>query len=77
MPNAQNKNKFIRLLNYSGNYKYLTILGCVLSTISTIFLLIPFVYITALAITVALTLATGATTARSRTPATPKMKASS
>lgn len=45
MPNAQNKNKFIRLLNYSGNYKYLTILGCVLSAISAIFLLIPFVYI--------------------------------
>lgn len=27
MPETQNKNKFIRLLNYSGNYKYLTIVG--------------------------------------------------
>ena len=45
MSNNQNKNKFIRLLNYSGNYKYLTILGCILSALSAISLLIPFIYI--------------------------------
>ena len=45
MTNTQNKNKFIRLLNYSGNYKYLTILGCILSAISAICLLTPFIYI--------------------------------
>ena len=45
MSNTQNKNKFIRLLNYSGNYKYLTILGMILSAVSAICLLIPFIYI--------------------------------
>lgn len=45
MSNNQNKNKFIRLLNYSGNYKYLTILGGILSALSAISLLIPFIYI--------------------------------
>ena len=45
MANTQNKNKFIRLLNYSGNYKYLTILGCILSAISAVCLLSPFIYI--------------------------------
>ena len=45
MSNNQSKNKFIRLLNYSGNYKYLTIIGCVLSALSAICLLIPFIYI--------------------------------
>ena len=45
MSNTESKNKFIRLLSYSGNYKYLTILGMVLSAISAICLLIPFVYI--------------------------------
>lgn len=45
MPETQNKNKFIRLLNYSGNYKYLTIVGMFLSTLSAICLLVPFVYI--------------------------------
>lgn len=45
MPETQNKNKFIRLLNYSGNYKYLTIVGMFLSALSAIFLLVPFVYI--------------------------------
>lgn len=45
MSNNQNKNKFIRLLNYSGNYKYLTILGGVLSALSAISLLVPFIYI--------------------------------
>lgn len=45
MSNIQNKNKFIRLLNYSGNYKYLTILGMILSAVSAVCLLIPFVYI--------------------------------
>ena len=45
MPDTQNKNKFIRLLNYSGNYKYLTIVGMFLSALSAICLLVPFVYI--------------------------------
>ena len=45
MPETQNKNKFIRLLNYSGNYKYLTIVGMFLSALSAIRLLVPFVYI--------------------------------
>ena len=45
MSNTQNKNKFIRLLSYSGNYKYLTILGMFLSALSAICLLIPFIYI--------------------------------
>lgn len=45
MSKAQNKNKFIRLLNYSGNYKYLTIIGMILSALSAISLLIPFIYI--------------------------------
>lgn len=44
MPETQNKNKFIRLLNYSGNYKYLTIVGMFLSALSAICLLVPFVY---------------------------------
>ena len=45
MPETQNKNKFIRLLNYSGNYKYLTIVGMFLSALSALCLLVPFVYI--------------------------------
>ena len=45
MSNSQSNNKFIRLLNYSGNYKYLTILGMVFSAISAVCLLIPFIYI--------------------------------
>ncbi len=45
MSNNENKNKFIRLLNFSGNYKYLTILGMILSALSAISLLIPFIYI--------------------------------
>ena len=45
MLKTQNKNKFIRLLNYSGNYKYLTIVGMFLSALSAICLLVPFVYI--------------------------------
>lgn len=45
MPETLNKNKFIRLLNYSGNYKYLTIVGMFLSALSAICLLVPFVYI--------------------------------
>ena len=45
MSNNQSKNKFIRLLSYSGNYKYLTILGMFLSALSAICLLIPFIYI--------------------------------
>jgi len=45
MSNTQSKNKFIRLLNYSGKYKYLSILGMILSALSAICLLIPFIYI--------------------------------
>lgn len=45
IPETQNKNKFIRLLNYSGNYKYLTIIGMFLSALSAICLLVPFIYI--------------------------------
>ena len=45
MTSTQSKNKFIRLLNYSGNYKYLSILGMILSALSAICLLIPFIYI--------------------------------
>ncbi|MBE6492400.1 MAG: ABC transporter ATP-binding protein [Methanobrevibacter sp.] len=45
MSNTQSKSKFIRLLNYSGNYKYLSILGMILSALSAICLLIPFIYI--------------------------------
>ena len=45
MSNNKSKNKFIRLLNFSGNYKYLTILGCIFSALSAISLLIPFIYI--------------------------------
>jgi ATP-binding cassette subfamily B protein len=45
MSNTQSKNKFIRLLNYSGNYKYLSILGMILSGLSAICLLVPFIYI--------------------------------
>ena len=45
MPETQNKNKFIRLLNYSGNYKYLTIIAMFLSALSAICLLVPFIYI--------------------------------
>ena len=45
MSKTQSKNRFIRLLNYSGNYKYLSIIGMILSALSAISLLIPFVYI--------------------------------
>jgi ATP-binding cassette subfamily B protein len=45
MSNTQSENKFIRLLNYSGRYKYLSILGMILSALSAICLLIPFIYI--------------------------------
>ena len=45
MSETKNKNKFIRLLNYSGNYKYLTIIGMFLSALSAICLLVPFIYI--------------------------------
>jgi len=45
MSNTQSESKFIRLLNYSGNYKYLSILGMILSALSAICLLIPFIYI--------------------------------
>ncbi len=45
MSETQNKNKLLRLLNYSGNYKYLTIICCIFSALSAICLLIPFIYI--------------------------------
>jgi len=38
-------NAFLDLLSYSGKYKYLSIIGCVLSAISAVFLLVPFIYI--------------------------------
>ena len=38
-------NAFLDLLSYSGKYKYLSIIGCILSAISAVFLLIPFIYI--------------------------------
>lgn len=38
-------NKLLNLLNFSGNYKYLTILGCILAALSAILGLIPFIYI--------------------------------
>ena len=43
--NKDVKKRFFRLLSYSGNYKYLTILGCILSALSAICLLVPFIYI--------------------------------
>ena len=36
---------FFDLLSYSGKYRYLSILGCILSAIAAILLLLPFVYI--------------------------------
>ncbi|MBR0370812.1 MAG: ABC transporter ATP-binding protein [Methanobrevibacter sp.] len=45
MSESKSKNKFIRLLSYSGKYKYLSILGMIFSALSAISLLIPFVYI--------------------------------
>lgn len=41
----KNENKFLTLLNFSGRYKILTIIGCIFSAISAICLLIPFIYI--------------------------------
>lgn len=38
-------NKFLSLLSFSGNYKYLTIVGCILAGISAILGLMPFIYI--------------------------------
>ncbi|MEA4957516.1 Lipid A export ATP-binding/permease protein MsbA [bioreactor metagenome] len=38
-------NKFLSLLSFSGNYKYLTIIGCILAGISAILGLMPFIYI--------------------------------
>ncbi len=45
MSESKNKNKFFRLLSYSGNYKYLSFFGMFLSALSTICLLVPFIYI--------------------------------
>lgn len=45
MSENKNKNTFLRLLSYSGNYKYLSIIGMILSALSAISLLIPFIYI--------------------------------
>ena len=38
-------NAFLDLLSYSGKYKYLSIIGCILSAVSAVLLLIPFIYI--------------------------------
>ncbi|BBL61439.1 ABC transporter ATP-binding protein [Methanobrevibacter arboriphilus] len=38
-------NKFLSLLSFSGKYKYLTIIGCILAGISAVLGLIPFIYI--------------------------------
>ena len=45
MSESKNKNKFFRLLSYSGNYKYLSFLGMFLSALRAICLLVPFIYI--------------------------------
>ena len=45
MSENKSKNKFFRLLSYSGKYKYLSIVGIILSALSAIFMLIPFIYI--------------------------------
>lgn len=42
---SKSNNKFIRLLSYSGKYKYLSIIGCLLSAVSAVCILMPFVYI--------------------------------
>ncbi|WP_409199876.1 ABC transporter ATP-binding protein [Methanobrevibacter sp. DSM 116169] len=41
----KNENKFIHLLNFSGKFKYLSIAGCILSGISAVIGLMPFIYI--------------------------------
>ena len=45
MSENKSKNKFFRLLSYSGKYKYLSIFGIILSALSAISMLIPFIYI--------------------------------
>lgn len=45
MSENKSKNKFFRLLSYSGKYKYLSIAGIILSALSAISMLIPFIYI--------------------------------
>lgn len=45
MSENKSKNKFFRLLSYSGKYKYLSIVGIILSALSAISMLIPFIYI--------------------------------
>lgn len=43
--NGKKENQLLHLLNFSGNYKYFTIIGCLLSAISAVVGLIPFIYI--------------------------------
>lgn len=43
--NEKKENQLLHLLNFSGNYKYFTIIGCLLSAISAVVGLIPFIYI--------------------------------
>ena len=40
-----NKNRFFYLLSFSGRYKYLSILGCILSAVAAICAMMPFYYI--------------------------------
>lgn len=41
----ENKNKNVKLLDFAGKYKILTILGCILSAVSSVLALMPFIYI--------------------------------
>nr|WP_315023373.1 ABC transporter ATP-binding protein [uncultured Aminipila sp.] len=41
----ENKNKNAKLLEFAGKYKFLTILGCILSAVSSVLALMPFIYI--------------------------------
>ncbi|MCC7554387.1 MAG: ABC transporter ATP-binding protein/permease [Methanobacteriaceae archaeon] len=45
MKYEKNKNKFLNLISFSGNYKYFTVIGCILSGISAVLGLVPFIYI--------------------------------
>lgn len=42
---TSNKNKFFYLLSFSGRYKYLSLIGCVLSVVAVVFAMMPFYYI--------------------------------
>lgn len=43
--NVKKKNSLSVLLHYAGNYRWLTFLGCLLSGVSTVLGLLPFVYV--------------------------------